>query len=543
MAKSAAEDFLDNFDDSCFPVDFLLSYEVLECLGQNEMGETLLVRDLQTDLYHIAKCYEKNGPFGHTRESDILKGLHHKGLPGFIAEFENDAMLCVVREFMEGSTLDQLSQNLRFTREQTISIGVQLCEILNYLHDHTPPIIHRDIKPQNVIMDKEGGIRLIDFGISHFYNKKKQNDTVCLGTMEFAPPEQYGFSQTDCRADIFSLGVLLCWLITGETDTKKVIYRIKDRQLRHIIKKCVAFAPEKRYSSANKVRTSLIRAKRRTYQAALRWMCLLLLCIIFLFAGFSIGRYTDITVTFFTEAGVNFEEPLIEKAVRIALNKQEEDLINEEDLQKVTELYICGNKAAKSQEEFDELCNQMVQNNGSIYNGKIRSLKDIAKLENLRKLNIVLQNITDLSPLADLYQLERIELKHNPIENLAPLKELSSLRELYLYDTYITDLSVLSGCPRLENLVVGRTNITSINAFEGIKRLTCLHAEQIAFETLSGIENHPYLQEIGLTSIADEDLTQLLSLPQLNKVYLSEAMREAAQKITDSAKFEIIYQE
>ncbi len=82
-------------------------------------------------------------------------------------------------------------------------------------------MIHRDIKPQNIIMDKTGRIKLIDFGISRVFQESAKNDTVYFGTKEFSPPEQYGFSQTDNRSDIFSFGVVLCWLLTGEANIEK----------------------------------------------------------------------------------------------------------------------------------------------------------------------------------------------------------------------------------------------------------------------------------------------------------------------------------
>lgn len=543
MAESVAKDFLDSFDESRYPDDFLLAYEALECLGHNEMGETLLVKDRQTDIYYVAKCYENNELSSPATESELLKGLHHTGLPEWIGEYRNDRMQCVVREFMEGNTLEGMVQDRSLELAQIISIGIQLCNILSYLHSQTPPIIHRDIKPQNIIMDKEGNVRLIDFGISRFYQEEAKNDTFCFGTMEFAPPEQYGFSQTDCRTDIFSLGVVLCWLMTGETDTKKAASKIVDKQFRYIIQKCVAFAPEKRYASAKKVKAALLRVSRQTHKKIIRWLFAILACSLIFCFGFAVGRYTDITSPLLIHSEVKFEEPLIEQAIRLALNKQEGDSITEEELLKVTELYIFGNRVAESQEEFDALGELMIQDDGSIYNGGIRSLQDMSGLKNIRKLNIALQNITDLAPLSELDQLEQIELKHNPIEDLSPLKAMPSLRQLYLFDTCISDLSVLADCPRLENLVVGKTNITSVTAFAGIKNLTYLYAEENTLETLAGIEEYTRLQEIGLTGVADGDLSPLLSLPQLKKVVLGEAMREEAQSIASKAGFEIIYRE
>jgi serine/threonine protein kinase len=121
----------------------------------------------------------------------------------------------VVRQYVRGVPLNRLRE--RLTRDQAVAVAIQLCGVLRYLHEQTPPVIHRDIKPQNIILSDDGLATLIDFGISRYYDKNARSDTVCFGTQEFAPPEQYGFSQTDCRADIFSLGVLLGWMLTGQT--------------------------------------------------------------------------------------------------------------------------------------------------------------------------------------------------------------------------------------------------------------------------------------------------------------------------------------
>lgn len=203
------ENFLSSFDDSCFPDDFLQAYEPMECLSHNQMGETLLVRDRKTAKYYVAKCYNDQSLLSRTTESELLKNLHYDGLPAFIGEYQKGGSLCVVREYAEGLPLNQYVRENAPSVSQVISIIVQLCDILSYLHGHTPPIIHRDIKPQNIIIDNNGKIKLIDFGISRVYDKEAKADTVFFGTQDFSPPEQYGFSQTDCRSDIFSLGVVL----------------------------------------------------------------------------------------------------------------------------------------------------------------------------------------------------------------------------------------------------------------------------------------------------------------------------------------------
>lgn len=542
MDDMLIEDFLNSYDESCFPDGFLADYEAMECFSHNEMGETLLVKNRKTGVYFVAKCYTDKTLLSHTTESDLLKKLSHSGLPAFIGEYQNDKMLCVIREYVEGIILGEYVAEHGSTEKQAISIGVQLCDILAYVHGQKPPVIHRDIKPQNIIIGRNGKITLIDFGISRVYDESAREDTVCFGTKHFAAPEQYGFSQTDCRTDIFSLGVLLCWLLTGESDLKSSALKIKNKRLVRIIKKCVDFAPERRYASVNNIKAALLKADGHRQKSTLRWICGILACIVFFCAGFVIGRYTDVSPAFLTNDGVTFEEPLIGQAVRLMLHIRADAPVTEEELLAVTELYIYGDQVAGSMEEFNRIGEHMVKNDGTVHNGGMSSLRDLAMLKNLRRLNIALQNLKDLTPLGGLGYLEQVQLKHNPIENVSPLASLNALQELYLYDTRISDLSALSACSRLDNIDVGKTYISSMNAFAGIKGLKCLFARDTLMESLSGIEKFVWLEQIGVSNVIDGDLSPLLALPQLKEAHFDKALQKAAEETLQQAKFKITYQ-
>lgn len=531
-----------SFDDSRFPYGFLADYEAMECLSSNGTGETLLVKARQTGTYFVAKCYTDKTLISHITESDLLKNLSHLGLPVFIAEYKNDEMLCVVREYVQGIPLDRYTAERKLTQEQVISIGLQLCDILSYLHGQKPPIIHRDIKPQNIIVDTAGKIKLIDFGISRKYDEYAMEDTLCYGTKYFAAPEQYGFSQTDCRSDIFSLGVLLSWLLTEKLDIKIALSKIENKHLREIIKKSTSFAPENRYDSADKVKAALLNIDRAKQKNALKWTIAALICAAFLCVGFFVGRYTNFTPAFFTSSGVSFKEPLVEQAVRLSIGKQKNETITEEELTSVTELYIYGDKAVGNFDEFEAIGQHKVKNDGTVHNGGISTLEDLAMLKNLRKLNIAWQNISDLAPLGELRSLEQIQLKHTPIEDVAPLSSLSNLKELYLYDTSVSDMTVLSNCPMLESISAGETSITSIKAFAGIKGLRNLDLKDRPIETLSGIDAFTRLESINISSVIDGDLSPLVTLRRLKEVFLAEELREAAEASLKSSQFEIIYQ-
>ncbi len=543
MDEALLRKFREQFDESRYPEDFLNDYEAVECLGYNEQGETLLIRRRDSGGYYVAKCYDRVQSVQQTAEDDLLKDIKWEGLPRYIDKYKNEVMVCVIRDYIEGKALDQLAPEMGFSIEQAIAFGEELCDILTYLHEHNPPIIHRDIKPQNIIRNTAGRLYLIDFGISRFYHEEALCDTSCYGTMGFAAPEQYGFSQTDCRSDIYSLGIVLCWLLTGETDRNTALSAVKHRRLKTILSKCTEFDPEKRYISAKRLKVALGRADKKLSQSIIRGCFIVLLCGLCLGAGFLMGRYTNNTLTEREASEVHFEEPLIEQAVRLSLGKSEGSKISEEELLLVKEVYIFGNQAAANQEEYDKLSNRWAGKDESIQNGGIRSLKDIGRLKNLKTLDIVLQNITDLTPLKDLNSLETIELKHNPVKEVSALKNLLALQRIHLFDTRVEDLSVLSDCPRLDNVAVGMTNIISLDAFIGLRRLRCLDASGITLDSLSGIENFPYLQEIYFYSVKDQELSTLLGLPQLKKVFLNTDMKAAAKEIEERADFEIIYTE
>jgi serine/threonine protein kinase len=109
MSSDLVEKFLAVFDDSQYPPDFLQRYELMECLAHNSQGETLLVRDQRTDKMYVAKCYTDLSLLPRTSESSLLRNFHHDGLPAFVGEYRNESMLCVVRDYVEGTPLDRLA--------------------------------------------------------------------------------------------------------------------------------------------------------------------------------------------------------------------------------------------------------------------------------------------------------------------------------------------------------------------------------------------------------------------------------------------------
>lgn len=535
MTNEFIENFEASFDDSRFPSDFMQNYELMECFSHNDMGETFFVKDRHTSDYYVTKCYSDISLYAHTTESEILKKMNHDGLPSYIGEYRNEKMLCVLREFIQGKSLDKLVQEIPLTKQQSIAIATQLCDILIYLHGQSPPIIHRDIKPQNIIINEQGKITLIDFGISRLYNQVTEADTLCLGTKYYAAPEQYGFSQTDNRSDIYSLGVLLCWMLTGIVDVQQALKTIPDRHLVNIIKKCTAFDPQYRYKEAAQIKDAL------TGHISRRNM-LTLICASLLILAAALGFLNFAKLILPQPIRITFQEPLIEQAVRLALQIDDNEEITEQDLLSITDLYIFGNKAAANEEIFNGYVESFVNNDGAVLRGDINTLVDLPKLKNLRRISLAYQNIMDLSPLSELNNLEYVDLRHNPLDDVTPLSGAVSLTSLILFDTNVSDLTALHNCFRLTTVDVGFTRVKSTAALSGLTFLRALVIRKAPLQSLDQIETFTMIEEMYLSETLLLDLSPLLDLPRLQQIEVSENMRPVVEAISEDAQFKIIYQ-
>ena len=207
-----------------------------------------IISKIGLDTWQIRlKSYDKIAVLKKVDNPHIYKRLMPlkiKGIPLIYNIFEKENESYVIEEYINGSNLSELlSSKGSIDKRDTKDIILRLCDILSAIHNED--IIHRDIKPSNIIRTPHGEVYLIDFGIARTKNEKTSKDTRLLGTEFYASPEQYGFAQTDCRSDIYSLGRLMIVLITGRESTEginKIPYS-------KIILKCTQIDASKRYGS------------------------------------------------------------------------------------------------------------------------------------------------------------------------------------------------------------------------------------------------------------------------------------------------------
>ena len=169
-------------------------------------------------------------------------GISCPNLPQIMETAERDGMVAVLEEYIQGDSLAYLLEGALFSPAEARKITRQLCNALWVLHQLGA--VHRDIKPENVMIRGSEAI-LIDFDASRIFKSDTNQDTQILGTTGYAAPEQYGIAQTDERADIYSLGVLLNIMLTGKHPSKE----LASGRLGRIVQKCTMVNPEKRYKS------------------------------------------------------------------------------------------------------------------------------------------------------------------------------------------------------------------------------------------------------------------------------------------------------
>ena len=240
-------------------------YKTLNLIGKGGMSKVYLAESTSLGTKWAIKAVDKklHTEFDLLAEPNILKKLNHPSLPRIIDIEEDENNLYIIEDYIDGVSLDrQLKEKKNFDENTVINWAKQLCDVLIYLHNQKPnPIIYRDMKPANIIVDKDNKVKLIDFGIAREFKIDNDSDTTYMGTRGYAAPEQYGTSQSDKRTDIYSLGVTMYHLLTGispleppyELRKLRLIDSNFSEGIEYIVNKCIQSDPINRYQSVEEL--------------------------------------------------------------------------------------------------------------------------------------------------------------------------------------------------------------------------------------------------------------------------------------------------
>jgi hypothetical protein len=251
-----------------WPPQLLSAYRLESCLKHVGDKEVYLAVDRYSGIRVVIRVSSLDSGERADAEGRILASLNHPGVPRSFGSFVYGNRSFLIREYFPGRSLDAAVAQETLSRKDIFSITHKLCDILEYLHAQVPPVIHRDIKPQNIILRPDGSLGITDFGIARTFKPEADSDTRYVGTLPYAPPEQYGYAQSTPLTDIYALGIVLVYLATGSPNRQDLSQRIRDRQLLAVIQKCIAFDPEDRFSSVAELRKAVTKDRGRTLKIA-----------------------------------------------------------------------------------------------------------------------------------------------------------------------------------------------------------------------------------------------------------------------------------
>ena len=243
-------------------------YRILTQIGKGGMSTVYLALDSSLNKqWAVKEIRNVSDPVQRdlvikslTVEANMIKRLDHPAIPRIVDLIEEKGSLFVVMDFVEGQTLSSLLKKEGPQKEDdVVDWGIQLCDVLDYLHRRKPPVVFRDMKPSNVMLTPDGAVKLIDFGIALQIGKGERpliGDNRQLGTPGFGAPEQFSETGTvDQRTDIYALGATLFYLLTGSHPRKNGIVPIRQIRpelsegLERVIEKATRQNPDERFGS------------------------------------------------------------------------------------------------------------------------------------------------------------------------------------------------------------------------------------------------------------------------------------------------------
>lgn len=209
-------------DDNSIPSAIREQYHLISCLKHTPEKQVYLLAEICSGKKIILKC--ASGTALELLETEYRFLMEHPFpfLPQAVLGERIDNHFYLIREYFEGDTLESyVEKKGALPTGEALSTILDIALCIEQLHNQNPPILHRDIKPQNFLHTAEGVYKIIDMETVKLYDDSSDYDTVIIGTRKTAAPEQFGYHQSSIKTDIYGLGVLLVYLLTGDYSLKE----------------------------------------------------------------------------------------------------------------------------------------------------------------------------------------------------------------------------------------------------------------------------------------------------------------------------------
>ena len=518
------------------PEDMQEYWTVYECLKESEDSSTFLVKETATGILCVLKWGRNRQTEFLRNEMEIMKKMADRklsGIPKAYRIFEENGEVYLVREYIEGMSLAQMVlQKGGISEAEICRISRKICQTAEQFQNPNEPMIHRDIKPENIVVTPGGEVVFIDFGTMRSYKKDGSRDTFVVGTRGTAAPEQYGYTQTDQRTDVYAIGQTMLYMVSESYEMNQLSECAVSRRMKKIIEKACSFEPDKRYGDAAQLRRAVEKCqannRKKVYKKA--GAVFGLIAAGYILAIFSpdgtvienkrIETAEQSAAEEQIQAEITFREELIEEAVRKELGLSKTDKITVSMLENVRKLRIVGKEILDDEDTFWGEGHHVDGKDSSFgsVRGNITDLSDLAQMVNLEELALCNQKIEDISGLKEL-PLKKLYLSKNMITDFSVLLNLIDLDTLCIMENPAENLSVIGECTGILRLNIQGMNLTDIDFLKNLSLdyldMSNVEVENNIFEPLAEMKKLDTLCMCDVNEAAAETLSQMSTLKAL----------------------------
>lgn len=518
------------------PEDMQEHWTVYECLKESEDSSTFLVKETATGILCVLKWGRNRQTEFLRNEMEIMKKMADRklsGIPKAYRIFEENGEVYLVREYIEGMSLAQMVlQKGGISEAEICRISRKICQTAEQFQNPDEPMIHRDIKPENIVVTPGGEVVFIDFGTMRSYKKDGSRDTFVVGTRGTAAPEQYGYTQTDQRTDVYAIGQTMLYMVSESYEMNQLSECAVSRRMKKIIEKACSFEPDKRYGDAAQLRRAVEKCqannRKKVYKKA--GAVFGLIAAGYILAIFSpdgtvienkrIETAEQSAAEEQIQAEITFREELIEEAVCKELGLSKTDKITASMLENVRKLRIVGKEILDDEDTFWGEGHHVDGKDSSFgsVRGNIADLSDLAQMVNLEELALCNQKIEDISGLKEL-PLKKLYLSKNMITDFSVLLNLIDLDTLCIMENPAENLSVIGKCTGILRLNIQGMNLTDIDFLKNLSLdyldMSNVEVENNIFEPLIEMKKLDTLCMCDVNEAAAETLSQMSTLKAL----------------------------